>query len=261
MKKIFFHKKALLAIAFITLAFTSKANFFSDFFTMHDYFFEETQQDTTPVRKKVGQKHEDNFNAADLDKAMKELDKGMMELDKEMKNIDFGKINKEIKESIAKIDFDKIKSEIDAEMKKMDWNKINDEVKLAMKDAALKMKNLDKEKFEKKMNELQEKLKSKNGELKINAEKIQKTVDESMSKAKESIEKAKTQIQNLKDLTDALEKDGLIDKKKGYKIKVHDGELYINGTKQSNETYEKYKQYYKKDTFTINSDGDNISSL
>ena len=261
MKKIIFQRKSLLAIAFITMAFTSKANFFTDFFTMHDYFFEETQQDTTPVRKKMNPKHEDNFNAADFDKAMKELDKGMAELDKEIKNIDFQKINKEIQESISKIDFDKIKLEIDTEMKKMDWNKINDEVKLAMKEAEIKMKDFDKDKFEKKMNELEEKLKSKKGEIKINAEKIKKTFDERMSKAKVSMEKAKLELQNLKDFTDVLEKDGLIDKKKGYKIKVQDGALYINGTKQSDETYEKYKQYYKKDKFTISSDGDNISSL
>jgi hypothetical protein len=130
-----------------------------------------------------------------------------------------------------------------------------------MKEAEVKMKDFDKEKFERKMKEMEEKLKAKNGELKINSEKIKKQVEESMNKAKDNIEKAKIELQNIKDFTGALEKDGLIDKKKDYKIKVQDGALYINGNKQSDETFQKYKQYYKKDTFTINSDGDHISSL
>ena len=80
--------------------------------------------------------------------------------------------------------------------------------------------------------------------------------EQSMKKAKEEIAKAKLDLKNLKDFTNALDKDGLIDKKKDYKIKVEDGELFINGNKQSKETYEKYKPYYKKDNFSINSNAD-----
>lgn len=111
------------------------------------------------------------------------------------------------------------------------------------------------------MEEMTMKLKKENLKVQLDEEKIHKEIEKGMAKAKEGIEKAKAEIKNLQDFTEALEKDGLINKKSGYKIKVEDGELYINGNKQPKETYEKYKQYYKKDKFSLNSDGDSISSL
>ncbi len=74
------------------------------------------------------------------------------------------------------------------------------------------------------------------------------------------MEKAKREMLNFKEFTNELEKDGLIDKKKGYKLQLKDGELYINGTKQSKEISDKYSKYYQgKNNFTINmslDDGD-----
>jgi hypothetical protein len=75
------------------------------------------------------------------------------------------------------------------------------------------------------------------------------------------MEKAMAEVKLLKEFTDELEKDGLIDKKKGYKVEVKDGELYINGTKQSKETTEKYRKYFKKDNFSISTDGDTIITI
>jgi hypothetical protein len=58
-----------------------------------------------------------------------------------------------------------------------------------------------------------------------------------------------------------LRKDGLISKKKGYKIEIKDGEMFINGTKQSKEVNEKYKKYFRDGDYTLRSDGDDISSI
>jgi hypothetical protein len=93
----------------------------------------------------------------------------------------------------------------------------------------------------------------------VKAAKISSHID--MDKIKESVEKglerqgwkesgiarAKKEIALLKEFTEALEKDGLISKKKGYKIEIKDGEMYINGTKQSKEVNEKYKKYFKEE--------------
>jgi hypothetical protein len=45
---------------------------------------------------------------------------------------------------------------------------------------------------------------------------------------------------------DGLEKDGLIDKKKGYTIEHKDGKLLINEKEASAQTYEKYRSFLEK---------------
>jgi hypothetical protein len=108
---------------------------------------------------------------------------------------------------------------------------------------------------------MQEKLGKEQMNIKIDGEKIRQQVEEGMRKAKAGMEKAREEIKNLQEFTDELEKDGLINKKKGYKIQVKDGELYINGANQSKETSDKYRKYYRKENFTINTDGDSIITL
>ena len=60
----------------------------------------------------------------------------------------------------------------------------------------------------------------------------------------------------MTELTKALDNDGLVDNKKPYKLEVKDGELYINGTKQTKQISKKYRKFYKDDNYTINNDGD-----
>ncbi len=218
-----------------------------------------TTGDTTKPGKSPSA--EDEFRMKDLDKAMKELDEAMKKLNVEMKNLDFSKMEKEIKEAMSKVDMKKISEEIKASMDKVDWNKIKSEVDEAMRNAEKQMKEVDFKKIENEMAELQEKLKKEQLNIKIDGEKIRKEVEESMKKAKVDIEKAKVELKNLKEFTDELERDGLIDKKKGYRIQVKDGELYINGKQQPTQTRDKYKKYFRKDNFTINNDGDDIITI
>ena len=64
----------------------------------------------------------------------------------------------------------------------------------------------------------------------------------------------------MKQLTNALQKDGLVDNKKPYKLEIKDGELYINGEKQSKEVTDKYRKYFRNDNYTITNDGDGPKS-
>ena len=78
-----------------------------------------------------------------------------------------------------------------------------------------------------------------------------------MQTAKESIEKAKKEMLEYKRFIDGLDKDGLIDKDKNYKIEYKNGELSINGKKQSVEVAKKYSSFLKdKKDFTIKKDDD-----
>jgi hypothetical protein len=197
----------------------------------------------------------------ELDHAMKELEEAMKKLDIEMKKIDMTKIEKEIKEAMSKVDMKKIQEEIKASMDKIDWNKIKEDVNKSMKEAEIKMKEIDFSKLEKEMEELKVNLEKQKFDIKIDGEKIRKQVEEEMKKAKVDMEKAREEIKFINEFTDELQKDGLIDKKKGYKVQLKDGELYINGTKQSKETSEKYRRFYKKDNFSINTNGDTIIEI
>lgn len=194
----------------------------------------------------------DEHRMRDLDEAMKELDEAMKRLNVEMKKLDGAKLEKEIK----------------ASMEKVDWKKIQVDVERAMKEAEVKMKDIDMSKLHKQMEEMQENLRKQELKMKINGEKIRKQVEESMKKAKVNMErakvdmeKAKEEIKFMNEFTDELEKDGLINKKKGYKVEVKNGELYINGTKQSKEVSDKYRKYFKKDNFSINTNGDTIIEI
>ena len=219
------------------------------------------EQDTTVPNKKMHEKNE--YKVGDIDKAMKELDKAMIDMDKDMK-IDFSKMDKEMKlamEEIKKIDFEKIGHDVQASLKEVNWEKIRTDVDKAMREAEIKIKEVDMKKIEKELQRVKEEIKNVKISTHIDMEKIKRSVDEGLSKARTGIEKAKKELTMLKEFTDNLEKDGLINKKKGYKIEIKGGELYINGTKQSKEVNDKYRKYFKEEDFSIRSDGDEISGI
>lgn len=190
----------------------------------------------------------------DLDAALKELETALKKLDGEMKQLDVEKLQREIKESLAKIDTKKLQEEIRASMSQVDWEKIRRQVGESLQHAERSLKHLDMSKLEKQMAEMQQHL---GEQLKIDSERIQAE----MQNAKKQMERARDEMKQLKTFIDALEKDGLIDHKKGYKIEVKDGELIINGIQQPKTVADKFRQYFKKDNFTIRMDGDTIIDL
>jgi hypothetical protein len=130
-----------------------------------------------------------------------------------------------------------------------------------MKQAEQEMKKVNMEQLKSNMKMVQDKLNSAEFQEQFKSENFKKRIEESMSKAKEGIEAAKKELQNIKAFTEALQSDGLIDKKKGYTVELKDGALIINSTPQSKEVTEKYRKYYKKDNFKIVSDGDRVMTL
>ena len=215
--------------------------------------------DTTKPQQPANGKNEPRID--DLDQAMKELEEAMKKLEVEMKKIDVEKVQKEMQEAMAKIDMKKLQEEIKTAMSKVDFNKIREQVNKSLAEAEIEMKKMDFSQLEKEMAELQKNLQQQRLDLKIDHEKINRQMQEEMKKAKDGLQKAKEELKQIQAFTDELQKDGLIDKKKGYKIEVKDGELYINGTKQAKATSDKYRRFYKKDNFTINMNGDSIVEL
>jgi hypothetical protein len=65
-----------------------------------------------------------------------------------------------------------------------------------------------------------------------------------LQKAKAELQRAKGQLQRLRDFKNDLEADGLVKKGEPYRIEIKEGKLYINGKKQKNAVYNKFKEKY-----------------
>ncbi len=225
----------------------------------------------------------------DLDEALEELDLGKLKIEEELAKINWDKVKTELHESLAKIDGEKIRMEIDKAMKEIDFGKIRSEIEQSMKeidgtkirmeiDKAMKevdmekisreikesMKEIDMDKIKLELDKVKQmdfsKLDAEMKKLQLELKKIGPEIEKSMEKAKESIHKAKEELKQYKEFTNGLEKDGLIDKQKGYSIKHKNGELYIDTKKQGADVYNKYRSFLEKHkTFSLEKDGDDFN--
>ncbi|HQV61745.1 MAG TPA: hypothetical protein PLG08_13265 [Chitinophagaceae bacterium] len=238
--------------------------------------YQQSATDTVPKKSKDREK-----KVRDLDDVLTELDNADLNVDMEkiqkeiaeaMKNIDGDKIRLDIEKAMKDVDFDKIKKEVETSLAKVDWNNIQTEITNAMKDINMakiqqevqaslakvdwdkmkteldKVKDIDMKKLEAEMNKVKEEMKD-----------LGPKMEKELQKAKVEIEKAKAEIKEYKEFVNGLESDGLINKKEGYTLKHKDGELFINGKKATEQTYNKYRNFLDKHKkFSIKKDDDDF---
>lgn len=257
MKQYSFYSRIVFALAFTAViigfsAFSQKQQKSgTDSFRKEQF---SKDDDTSTSRKR--NRDEFNWNFDRLDDQMKQLDLQMKNLDFQMKNFNMEKLQEEINEGVKKIDVEKITEQIDKSIKNIDWGKMNNEVVKNLNVSKLKMEEAAKE-----MDHVKANLERQKVQIKLNTGRVREDIENAMRKAKRSIENAKEELRNMKEFTDALEKDGLINKSKAYKIEVKNSELYIDGKKQSKEISDKYRQYYRKSNFTINMDEEDDTKI
>ena len=92
------------------------------------------------------------------------------------------------------------------------------------------------------MKKITEEMKKVKEEMKELGPRMQKE----MQKAKVELEKVKAEMKEYKDFVNELNNDGLINKNEPYKLKHKNGELFINGEKASEKTYNKYRNFLEK---------------
>ena len=195
----------------------------------------------------------DNWNMDLLDEQMKQLDTQMRNLDNQMKHLDIEKYQIGADEAMKNIDAEKITAEIDKAMKEIDWEKINDEIEENTSNVSRRKM----QEMQQQMEKAKANLQKQKFNMQIDVQKMRANIDKSLQDARKSLERAKQELKNMKEFTGALEKDGLLDKSKPYKIEVRNGELYLNNKKQTKETSDKYRHYYPKSDFKIDTgDGD-----
>lgn len=215
--------------------------------------------DTTHPRKH--NTDEDDYGLSALDESLKQIDLNLKNMDFNFKGLDTI-INNSVKLALDNIDFAKINAQTKEALDKIDWPQLKITIDNSIREAQKQVKAIDWDKIRTEIKDATDKINSEEFKKQFDGAKLQQTINDAMEKATEGLEAAKTELKAWNDFVNGLEKDGLIDKKKGYKIEWNDdGELYINGTKQSKEISDKYHQYYKKGGYTIKHDGDETESL
>jgi DNA repair exonuclease SbcCD ATPase subunit len=223
---------------------------------------------------------------ADIDASMKKMDEQLSK-----HNLDMEKIQQQLQESLSKIDTKKMDAELKAAMKNLenvDLEKIQEELKASLStidekrmksDLQASLKELDKIDLEKMKKEIEHSLEQV--KTKVDAEEISRKVRESLSKVdldkvkgdmqkvrdemeknkdnmkldfdkmRNDLEKTKVELKGYQEMVYKMEADGLLKTNSDYKIEYKDGQLFINGDKQSMEVTNKYKKYFPKDGITI----------
>ncbi|SJZ44969.1 hypothetical protein [Sediminibacterium ginsengisoli] len=213
-------------------------------------------KDTLPKSKR-SYRYERSYTAQDLEKAMRELDIAMDKLDRDVM-IDTGKLNVDIKlafDEIAKIDFERIGVDIRKALNNINWTETKNAVKKSLDEAEIQLKEIDTRAIEKSVREA-----TRNVNQNISLD-IDGIVKSSLKHAKEGLRKAQKEIAELKEFTGTLEKDGLVNPKKGYRIEVKDKKLIINGQKQSDEINKKYSRFLDREDFSISTDAEGVYSV
>ncbi|RFM26067.1 HlyD family secretion protein [Deminuibacter soli] len=221
-------------------------------------------RDTTKSRKQRYGKNEYQLNSdVDLNLAMRNLDSQMVTLDKQLAHLDVD-IDTQVNNALANIDFKKIHEQAMAAVNNVDWKKIQEEVNVSMKQsmkevqkamqqAQLEMQQVDMAKIEAEVKAGLAQAKLDSIHVNIDTRAIHEQVQKSLAEAHVQMKAAQAQLKQIKALTSALQKDGLIEKDKPYRIELKDGQLIINGKTQSREVTEKYRRYFpNEDHFLIN---------
>jgi hypothetical protein len=285
MKNAFKRKKYLVLVGLLLIAVTTVAWQIDNKKKTDTTSEYHAARDTTQPKQRDND--QDEFRMNELEDAMKKLDIEIGKLDLHMKDLDL-QLSKQLSEAMNKIDFEKMSRQINEQMKKIDVDKIKMDVNNSIEEAHHQLKKIDLEKMGNDIkddmrkidvdkiktevnNSIQQvhdqlkqidmqKLRNETLELQqnFNSGKFKMQIQDAMKGAKQSMERAKQELQDMQEFTDQLEKDGLIDKKKGYNVEwKKEGDLYINGKKQTREISDKYSRYYKKDGYKIEMSGDN----
>lgn len=225
----------------------------------------QASSDTIPQKQK---------KARDFDAVLSELERSEAEMQRSLKEVDGEKIEKEIREAMKTMEIDMAKMKVDIEkaMKEIDGEKINREIQAALKEVDAEkiskevkesLAKVDMQKVQVEMQRAKEEMQKVKeidmSKMKAELEKIGPEIEKAMKEANVSIEKARKEITSYKNLVDALDKDGLVNKNSNYKIEYKNKELTINGKKLAADAEQKYSQYLSdKEHFTLEKNEDGL---
>jgi len=231
-----------------------------------DDALEQLEKSKKELERTLQQKDWEKEMKEALDKSHFDAEKMKQQIDEAVKQIETKKMQEQITKAMKEVDLEKMKVELQQNLEKVDMTQMKEQIESAMKqidaakiqaDISSSIAKIDMEKIKLELDKVKE-IDFKG--IEENLKKMMPEIEKSMQNAKQSVEKAKKELLEHKAFIDGLDKDGLIDKDKNYTIEYKNGELTINGKKQSAEVVKKYNAYLKaKKDFTIKKDEDHFN--
>ena len=231
-----------------------------------DDALEQLEKNKKELERTLQQKDWEKEMKEALDKSHFDAEKMKQQIDEAVKQIETKKMQEQITKAMKEVDLEKMKVELQQNLEKVDMTQMKEQIESAMKqidaakiqaDISSSIAKIDMEKIKLELDKVKE-IDFKG--IEENLKKMMPEIEKSMQNAKQSVEKAKKELLEHKAFIDGLDKDGLIDKDKNYTIEYKNGELTINGKKQSAEVVKKYNAYLKaKKDFTIKKDEDHFN--
>ena len=251
---------AILLIGAVTMSFQDSPFAYNKFLVQEDFNYGGGCADTLPDKESMKMK--------EFDKLQSDLERSLLQVNDELKKMDFSTIQKDIEASLKDVDMDKIRRDVEFALKSIDVDKIMAEVSASVKNLTVEYKGAGiekalaeaKEEVEKAKLELKEidkdviKKEIDNAKKEIEKSKLEISkidIDKILGEARAGIDKAKEELKLTKVMFTEMEKDGLINPKKGFTVEYKNRELFIDGKKQSEKTADKYRKYFKQDHFKM----------
>lgn len=171
------------------------------------------------------------------------------------------------------IDEDKIERQIERAMKdieNIDWDAIGDGIEdaLANLNVNINLGNLDKEvriEIDNELEKSREALEDARREIDKNRRKaeknrhIAKVHSHRMHAYSNNDGEIRTDADDIETMLVKMDKEGLIDRSEKFKIEKKEGEMYINGQKQTSATLEKYGRYLKGKNVVVSGSKNNLN--
>lgn len=171
---------------------------------------------------------------------------------KALESIDMVKMSELIRQSIQSIDLEKIFDQSSQAIINTDQGLLNREISMAMQQAQKELATAKNELSSIKIAEMDIEMKKAEKELEKAKREIRKLdISKLMAEASKEVKKASAEMNLTSALFKELEKDGLINTKKGFTIRFENKYLYINGIMQSEITTERYRRFFTGDKFEI----------
>lgn len=201
---------------------------------------------------------QDISGVVDMDKILKGLDVQMLKINKQLDSLQLqlkglnSALIKKLDNTMTDIDMQKINQEMQLALQKIDLNQLTIDSKKAIEQTETQLKHFNMQKMQAEIKKMRQQINQDNIYEQINAENIKEQVKGALQNANEQIKKAATELQELKIFIAELEKDGLIDRKKGFILEWKtSGELYINNVRQPKHVADKYSKYYHRDGYKV----------
>lgn len=236
--------------------------------------FDKELRQLEEAQKQLQQLHSKDWDQfhADLQKALSKINAETMRLQMEaaLNKLSIDKIGNDIEDALQKIDFSKIQKDLDEaldSLPKIDKEHIRLEMEKARRqvDEELQNKEWQKELAELKkidMTRIQEEMENAHKELERAKEELQTNkpdLKKIMSDGRGEMDAAKAKLKAYQAMVYAMEKEGLLSTSNDYNIRFSDGEITINGKKLPPAVANRYRQYFKKESVTINKEDGKLS--